>query len=108
MPFTKDGIIPDMIVNPHSIPTRIVIGQLLEAVLGKLYINKGEIVDGTSFTNIDLNKVKEELESYGMNGFGMEKMYCGKTGLPINCLIFFCPTYIQRLQKFAIDEVYVV
>ncbi len=108
MPFTKDGIIPDMIVNPHSIPTRIVIGQLLEAVLGKLYINKCEVVDGTSFTNIDLNKVKEELESYGINGFGMEKMYCGRTGAQINCLIFFCPTYIQRLQKFAIDEVYAV
>ena len=108
MPFTKDGVIPDMIVNPHSIPTRIVIGQLLEAILGKLYVNKGEVIDGTSFTNIDLNKVREELESYGINGFGMEKMYCGKTGLPINCLIFFCPTYIQRLQKFAIDEVYVV
>jgi DNA-directed RNA polymerase beta subunit len=108
MPFTKDGIIPDMIVNPHSIPTRIVIGQLLEAILGKLYINKCEIVDGTSFTNIDLNKVKTELESFGINGFGMEKMYCGHSGCQITSLIFFCPTYIQRLQKFAIDEVYAV
>ena len=108
MPFTKTGIIPDMIVNPHSIPTRMVIGQLIESVLAKLYTHKGKQVDGTAFTNIDLKVIQKQLEGYGANGFGLEEMYCGKTGQKMKALIFFTPVFIQRLQKFAIDEVYSV
>ena len=108
MPFTKTGIIPDMIVNPHSIPTRMVIGQLIESVLAKLYVHRGEHVDGTAFTDIDMKFIQKELEKFDVNGFGLEEMYCGKTGHKMKALIFFTPVFIQRLQKFAIDEVYAV
>jgi DNA-directed RNA polymerase beta subunit len=108
MPYNEKGIIPDMIVNPHSIPTRMVLGQLLESVIGKLGLEKGIITDGTSFSSINLELIKKELESYGITNFGMEKMTCGRTGILMNSLVFFCPNYIQRLQKFAIDESYVI
>jgi DNA-directed RNA polymerase beta subunit len=109
MPFLEStGEIPDMIVNPHSIPTRMVIGQLIESLMAKLYVRKCEQVDGTAFCNLDLKAIQQELEKYGLDGFGLERMVCGRTGRRINCMVFHCPVYIQRLQKFAFDEAYVV
>lgn len=108
MPYVqRNGMIPDMIVNPHSVPTRMVIGQLIEAIYAKLAAQKGELIDGTAFSSVNIDAVRKELTNYGINEFGMEKMVCGENGMEIDVLVFCCPTYIQRLQKFAIDEIYV-
>jgi len=108
MPYTLSGEIPDMIVNPQGIPTRMCVGQLLESIFAKLAINKGQFIDGTAFTKFNVTRIKEELEAIGMNNCGVEKMICGKTGHIMNALIFYTPLYIQHLTKFALEEMYVI
>lgn len=108
MPYiARNGVIPDMIVNPHSVPTRMVIGQLIEAIYAKLATQKAQYIDGTVFSKVNVDEIRSQLSVYGINEFGLEKMVCGITGKIIESLIFVCPTYIQRLQKFAIDEIYI-
>lgn len=108
MPRIKStGVIPDMIVNPHSVPTRMVIGQLIECVAARLGLEKGKFIDGTAFIGVDVKKINQELEEMGLSGIGLEEMVCGKTGKTIKTLIFCGPLYIQRLQKFPGDEAYI-
>jgi DNA-directed RNA polymerase II subunit RPB2 len=104
MLFSESGLVPDLIINPHCIPTRMIIGQILESILAKLSAAKGIISDGTAFTKIDINAVGDELEKYGLNRHGNERFFCGMTGEYIDHLVFTCPTYYQRIQKFVIDE----
>lgn len=108
MPYTLNGEIPDMIVNPQGIPTRMCVGQLLESLFAKLAINKAQFIDGTAFTKFNVNRIKEELEKMGLNSCGIEKMICGKTGHIINAFIFYTPLYIQHIMKFALEEMYVI
>lgn len=105
MPFTEDGLIPDMIVNPHSVPTRMVIGQIIETVVATLAAKKGIIVDGSPFKDLDIDAVTEELKKYGINAC-MHRMYNGKYGNWFDSLIFVGITTYQRLLKFVIDEAY--
>ena len=105
MPFTESGIIPTLIMNPHAIPSRMTIGQLVEGISSKLAAVKGYIDDGTIFTNVDVEAIGDELEKLGYDRYGTEYCYDGKTGEPID-YIFLTPTFYQRLQKFVLDEVY--
>ena len=61
MPYTEDGMVPDLIFNPHSIPTRMVIGQMYEAASARLCIEKADSIDGTVFCNFDLDHIRNEL-----------------------------------------------
>lgn len=106
MPYTEDGLVPDLIVNAHSIPTRMAVNQIIECVLGQLAVRKGSFMDATSFRKIDIDAVVEELKTYGIKYGGHRRMYNGKTGDWIDTLIFIGPTTYQRLQKFVIDEHY--
>ncbi len=108
MPYTLTGEIPDMIVNPQGIPTRMCVGQLLEALFAKLAINKAMFLDGTAFTKFNVNNINKELENMGLNPCCVEKMICGKTGHIINAFIFYTPLYIQHIMKFALEEMYVI
>jgi DNA-directed RNA polymerase II subunit RPB2 len=108
MPYTLNGEIPDMIVNPQGIPTRMCVGQLLESIFAKLAINKAQFIDGTAFTKFNVNNIKNELETMGLNSCGIEKMICGKTGHIINAFVFYTPLYIQHIMKFALEEMYVI
>ena len=108
MPYTLNGEIPDMIVNPQGIPTRMCVGQLLESLFAKLAINKAQFIDGTAFTKFNVNRIKDELETMGLNSCGIEKMICGKTGHIINAFVFYTPLYIQHIMKFALEEMYVI
>jgi len=106
MPFTEDGIIPSIIMSPHSIPTRMTMGQLIENLTGNLCAYKGSHVDATIFRKKDIGAIIKELEDLGFNKFGYRKLYSGFTGEPIESLIFMGPTYYQRLHKFVKDTVY--
>ena len=108
MPFTKDGIRPGIIVNPHAIPSRMTIGQLYESMNGNWCAKKGTHTDATIFKKIDIESMADELEKLGLNRYGYHRLYSGLTGEFIDCLIFMGPTYYQRLQKFVIDTVYSV
>jgi DNA-directed RNA polymerase beta subunit len=106
MPFTKDGLRPEMIINPHAIPSRMTIGQLYESHAGNWCASKGTHTDGTIFKSVDIESMGEELESMGLQKYGYHRLYSGITGEYIDAMIFMGPTYYQRLQKFVIDTVY--
>ena len=106
MPFTKDGIVPDMIVSPHAIPSRITVGQLLECVLGKASLIKGCESDATAFNKSDANTICDLLQEFGFNRSGTEVLYNGRTGEQIQTQIFIGPTFYQRLKHMVKDKVH--
>jgi DNA-directed RNA polymerase beta subunit len=108
MPYTKSGLTPDLIVNPHSFPSRMTIGQMLETSLAKVCAQKGCIADGTTFLPIEYADIGKQLVSLGFRYNGCETMYSGETGTYFDAAIFIGPTYEQRLLKFVIDDKYSV
>jgi len=104
MPFNKDGVRPDIIINPHAIPSRMTIGQLKETVLGKTLISLGLFGDGTSFGNFDVKEICKELLNVGYEAYGNELLYNGLTGEQIECSIFMGPVFYQRLKHMVNDK----
>jgi DNA-directed RNA polymerase II subunit RPB2 len=104
MPYTKDGIVPDLIINPHAIPTRMTIAHLMECVLSKLGCLEGRFYDGTPFCNHDANSAYDRLEQYGYNKHGDEVMYNGVTGEQIHSSIFIGPTFYTRMKHMVEDK----
>ena len=106
MPFTKDGISPDIIINPHAFPSRMSTGQLIEGLTSKIGAIVGNEVDGTPFMPIAIEKIKDKLESLGYERNGTEYMYNGMTGQRIKSSIFIGPTFYQRLKHLAMDKIH--
>ena len=104
MPFTEQGIIPDIIVNPHAIPSRMTVAQLIECIAGKTAAMTGERKNATSFEHEAPEEIEKQLEELGYNSKGTETMYCGYTGLPLKAKIFIGPTYYQRLKHMVADK----
>lgn len=104
MPFTKDGLKPDIIINPHAIPSRMTIAQLKETIMGKVLVNLGLFGDGTSFGNISLDFIRKELIKTGYEKNGNEVMYNGMTGEMIETSIFIGPVFYQRLKHMVNDK----
>jgi len=107
MPFTEDGIKPDLIINPHAIPSRMTIGQLLESVFGKLCVTLGCFGDCTAFnmkgSNIDF--YGRCLINHGFHSSGNQILYNGTTGEQIKSDIFIGPTYYSRLKHMVKDKI---
>jgi len=104
IPFTKDGSRPDIIINPHAIPSRMTIAQLKETIIGKLLLQLGLFGDGTSFGEIDMKKIFSELHKYNYESKGNEILYDGKTGEQIETTVFMGPVYYQRLKHMVNDK----
>jgi DNA-directed RNA polymerase II subunit RPB2 len=106
MPRTKDGIVPDMIMNPHAIPSRMTIAQNLEQLLGKTAALSGAIGDGTSFMNdgSPQEAIGGILEKIGYEKYGNEVLYNGATGEQIQAAIFIGPVYGMRLKHMVEDK----
>ena len=104
MPFTKDGLRPDVIINPHAIPSRMTIAQLKETLLGKVLLQLGMFGDGTSFGNLDVETIAEQLQKIGYESYGNEVMYDGLTGEQMETSIFIGPVYYQRLKHMVNDK----
>ena len=104
MPFTKNGLKPDIIINPHAIPSRMTIGQLKETVLGKVLLQLGLFGDGTSFGNFDVSDICNELIKLGYEAHGHELLYNGMTGEQHECSVFMGPVFYQRLKHMVNDK----
>ena len=104
MPFTSAGIRPDIIINPHAIPSRMTIGQLKETVLGKVLIELGLFGDGTAFGEFDVKDICSELIKLGYEANGNELLYNGLTGEQHECSVFMGPVFYQRLKHMVNDK----
>jgi DNA-directed RNA polymerase II subunit RPB2 len=104
MPFTRDGMKPDIIINPHAIPSRMTIGQLKETLLGKVLLELGMFGDGTSFGDLDVESIAECLQNIGYESYGNEILYNGLTGEQLETSIFIGPVFYQRLKHMVSDK----
>lgn len=105
MPFTKSGLVPDLILSPHALPSRMTISQWFEALVAKIGVITGQFFDGTAFNSVDVWDIAGQLKKLGMDYFGREVMYDGN-GDRIDAQIFIAPVFYQRLQKYVEDELY--
>ncbi|MEW6592738.1 MAG: DNA-directed RNA polymerase subunit B [Candidatus Hadarchaeota archaeon] len=106
MPFTADGIIPDIVINPHALPSRMSVGQLLEMMAGKAGAAAGTRMDGTPFSGIPENQLREMLKNYGFKSTGKDVLYNGVTGEIIPVEIFIGVCYYQRLHHMVADKIH--
>ena len=104
MPFTVNGMRPDIIINPHAIPSRMTIGQLKETLLGKVLVQLGLFGDGTSFGELAVDDIRKELLKVGYEAHGNEILYNGMTGEQIESHIFIGPAFYQRLKHMVNDK----
>ncbi|KAK4386603.1 DNA-directed RNA polymerase II subunit RPB2 [Sesamum angolense] len=106
MPWTQEGITPNIIVNPHAIPSRMTIGQLIECVMGKVAAHMGKEGDATPFTDVTVDNISKALHKCGYQMRGFETMYNGHTGRRLTAMIFLGPTYYQRLKHMVDDKIH--
>ena len=106
LPFTMEGISPDIIVNPHAIPSRMTIGHLIECLSSKVAALRGLEGDATPFTDVTVDSISEDLHKLGYQKYGNETVFNGFTGRKIDMLIFFGPTYYQRLKHMVDDKIF--
>ena len=104
VPYTASGLRPDIIINPHCMPSRMTIGQLKETLLGKVLLELGIFGDGTAFSQLNLDVIRNELQRNHYNSNGDEVMYDGVTGEQIEMPIFIGPTFYQRLKHMVNDK----
>merc|ERR1740130_2394032 len=106
MPWTVEGITPDIIINPHAIPSRMTIGHLIECLMGKVVANTGKFGLATPFVDTTVDEVSKTLHACGYQGRGNEVMYNGQTGKKLEAQIFFGPTFYQRLKHMVDDKIH--
>lgn len=104
MPYTEDGMVPDIILNPHAIPSRMTCGQMVECLSAILCTLTGQRGDGTMFRGVSIEHICEQLAAAGYDRHGRTKLHSGFTGEAYESLIFMGPTYYQRLRHMAADK----
>ena len=104
MPFTKDGIVPDLLLNPLSLPSRMTFGHMLETLMGKVGALNGTLPDGTAFSTRGKELIDEYgsiLEGHGFDKFGDEELYDGRTGKKFSAKVFNGIVYYNRLMHMV-------
>ncbi|KAG0438371.1 DNA-directed RNA polymerase III subunit RPC2 [Dictyocoela muelleri] len=106
MPFTEDGVTPDIIMNPHGFPSRMTVGKMIELLAGKAGICEGKQEDGTAFSENRVEEFCEILRKNGFNFYGKDVLYSGISGEIIPVLIFFGPVFYQKLKHMVADKIH--
>jgi DNA-directed RNA polymerase beta subunit len=106
MPFTENGIVPDIIFNPHGIPSRMTMGQMLEIIAGKVGALSGNLVYSPPFNPLPEQEVRAILESFGFRNDGKETMYDGITGKKFEAQIFIGNCFYQKLDHLVSNKIH--
>jgi DNA-directed RNA polymerase II subunit RPB2 len=104
MPYTASGLRPDLIMNPHAVPSRMTIAQLMENIFGKICVRRGTLADGTPYDHMKVADLREHMIDLGLHPYGNEILYNGQTGEMMQAEIFMGPTFYQRLKHMVIDK----
>jgi len=106
VPFTSNGIKPDVIFNPHGLPSRMTVGYLLELLAGKVGCLSGKIIDSTAFSGIGKKELEEQLKELGFRYDGKEAMYDGITGKRLKMKIFIGNLYYLKLRYMVSNKIH--
>lgn len=104
-PFSVQGIVPDIVINPHAFPSRQTPGQMLESALGKGIALGGSQRYATPFSSLSIDAITNQLHRAGFSRWGNERLYDGRTGEMVKSLVFMGPTFYQRLVHMSEDKV---
>ncbi len=106
MPFNEVGLCPDLIINPHAIPSRMTIGQLMELLAGKLSAVSGKMITATAFEGASADEIKDSLHEHGFQKYGRETMYDGRTGEKLVSDVFVGIAFYQKLHHLVNDKIH--
>ncbi|MEM7821612.1 MAG: DNA-directed RNA polymerase subunit B [Candidatus Aenigmatarchaeota archaeon] len=106
MPFTEDGIVPDIVWNPHGLPTRMTVGQILEILAGKVAALNGKPVYSPAFSPYPEEEIRKTLEKYGFRNDGKEVMYDGRTGKKFEAEIFIGCGFFEKLDHLVSNKIH--
>ncbi|MHA1973372.1 MAG: DNA-directed RNA polymerase subunit B [Candidatus Hodarchaeales archaeon] len=106
MPFTEEGIVPDLIINPHAIPSRMTVGQIIECMSAIVACYEGKQIDATLFESPDPEDIAKQLRGLGFHPYAESVMYDGMTGHKLPARIFIGPTYYQKLHHLVADKIH--
>lgn len=106
MPFSQQGIVPDLIMNPHGYPSRMTVGKLMELLSSKTGAMSGRCVLSTAFAGEQVDPISEELTQYGFNYLGKDILCHGATGEAMMAYIYFGPLYYQKLKHMVVDKMH--
>jgi DNA-directed RNA polymerase subunit B len=106
VPYTEDGVVPDVMINPHAFPSRMTVGQFMESLGGKAASLRGRIVDGSAFLGEKGDDIKNAMEQYGFKYTGKEAMYDGRTGKKFPADVYIGVVYYQKLHHMVADKIH--
>jgi DNA-directed RNA polymerase subunit B len=106
LPYSEDGVVPDIMINPHAFPSRMTVGQFMESLGGKAASLRGRIVDGSAFLGEKLDDIKGIIEQYGFKHSGKEIMYDGRTGKRFPAEVYLGVVYYQKLHHMVADKIH--
>jgi len=106
LPYTADGISPDVLINPHAFPSRMTVGMMMESITGKAGAIRGKKVDASAFVGEKMEDVKGVMEDAGFKYSGKEIMYDGRTGKRFPVEVFIGVVYYQKLHHMVADKIH--